>query len=1342
MQKVSDIMQRDVLKMIYLAIMAIFIYGPVSGFDGQYNFSRISTKDGLSQLSVLTIFQDSKGYMWFGTRDGLNRFDGQSFKHWYSDLNDSSSISDNYIRCISEDSKGNIWIGTRFGLNRFDRKTGRFSHYFIDDRKTSGESNTIKTMYIDRKSDMILVGSFSGLYSFNPDSGSFSRINEVSRRVNDIKAVGDSVFVGTYSGLYLIAGDIISFFSPFSSNAGTGTVAVDMITPDNDGNLWLSSYKNGLICIDPETWDHLDRFDFPDKQSIVKNEIRAMASISDKYMMLGTNAGLFLYDRTNKHADYAGQQFSKCPIESIYTDDTGGIWVGTYSEGIGYSHPYIDRFKHHGFPEENLSAGTAGPMLICNNVLYIGTEGRGLVTYSLLDKKFRSYPCIPHSTNTFRDNNVKSLYLHEGILYIGLYSGQVYLFDITDNTYVDKFDVAGSPPVYAITEYAGKILAGTYSSDGIRELIPGIGFRKAEFVGIDSTKIAQVSSLFRSGNNLYIGTKADGLYRYDGKGLNHYVIQDDGYMTGKMISVIKEDSKGNLLIGTQDAGMNILRSGSRHFGKLTRDDGLNDNMICSILEDSHGVIWVITHGGISRLNDDFSVSNTYTWSSGLTIEEFQPSSATVSENNMIYAGGNNGFISFNPDNLSNNPDSPPVQIEEILVNNEPYEVPYENGLELSWRQNNLTFRYITLNYIYSEQNFYICKLDGIKDTTWTEMGNSRTINYASLSPGKYIFKVRSANNDGIWTGTITEIPIHIRPPFWMSVPAFILYMMILVLSTIFVIHYLLIRQDLKHQVLTKQNEKMFYQARIDLFTKFSHELRTPLMLIQGPIEEVMETNDPSKMDMSSFKMVHNNLNRLRMLIDQLLTFRKKESGSLKINVSAGDFNGFAREIRLAFNELAGIHDIDFRLEEGKIPTDIWYDRAMFERVLMNILSNAFKYTPDGGTIKMILDSAPAAYADRQPKVNVRFLDRTVSEYLRIRIEDSGPGIPEDSLDKVFEPFFQISDNKGGTGLGLTLSSEIVRLHHGAIWAENRSEGGAVFTILIPVGHAHFSESDIIHNYQDSENINRYYKENKDLSEAIKPAKECTILIVEDNRELREYIVGRLSAYFRTLQAADGREGLIAARTHMPSLIVSDIMMPIMDGLAMCREIKTDPHLCHIPVILLTARSLSIQMQEGLNLGADDYITKPFNINMLALKISNMLFSRENLKNLYAKDLTIRNMGIDIQSQDEKFLQKLNEVVAQKISDTDLDVGEFCSLLGMSRSSLYRKLQAATGLSPSKYLMKVRLHIASRMLKETGLAIQEIVDAVGFTNAAHFSVSFKKQYGISPTQFRLQNSHTQ
>ena len=289
MQKVSDIMQRDVLKMIYLAIMAIFIYGPVSGFDGQYNFSRISTKDGLSQLSVLTIFQDSKGYMWFGTRDGLNRFDGQSFKHWYSDLNDSSSISDNYIRCISEDSKGNIWIGTRFGLNRFDRKTGRFS--------------------------------FSGLYSFNPDSGRFSRINEVSRRVNDIKAVGDSVFVGTYSGLYLIAGDIISFFSPFSSNAGTGTVAVDMITPDNDGNLWLSSYKNGLICIDPETWDHLDRFDFPDKQSIVKNEIRAMASISDKYMMLGTNAGLFLYDRTNKHADYAGQQFSKCPIESIYTDE-------------------------------------------------------------------------------------------------------------------------------------------------------------------------------------------------------------------------------------------------------------------------------------------------------------------------------------------------------------------------------------------------------------------------------------------------------------------------------------------------------------------------------------------------------------------------------------------------------------------------------------------------------------------------------------------------------------------------------------------------------------------------------------------------------------------------------------------------------------------------------------------------------------------------------------------------------------------------------------------------------------------------------------------------------------
>ena len=1318
-----------------MAAMAMPAYSRTDEAPVRYDFMNITTTEGLSQLSVLTIFQDSRGYMWFGTRDGLNRFDGQKFDHYFHRQDDSTSLSSNYIRCIDEDMNGNIWVGTGFGLNMLNLDTGKFRRYLIDKNQPFGETNHIKVLHINRSSGRIFVGCFSGLYIFDPVADSFSKVEEIKGRVNDIEELGDTVFVGTYSGLWLIARDKVSYYSPFNNDDGSGN-SVDMLYADNENKLWLSSYKNGIVRIDTATWERLDFYDFPGNLSIIKNEVRAMSMMQNGCMLLGTNSGLMVYDRIRKCTYSAGHQFTNCPIESLFVDNQGGLWVGTYSEGIGYSHPYIDRFKQHRLPQDKLAAGTTGPMTVYDDILYMGTEGRGLVTYDMIKDTWQSYPCISHSGNTFRDNNVKSMFFSDGAIYIGLYSGWVYVFDIKGRKYIAKYGIPGSPPVYSIIKMGEKILAGTYSSEGIWELRPGFGFVKYRFADTNTGKISQVSALLNSGDGLYIGTKADGLYRYDGKLMHHYVLEDGRYLTGKMISTIKIDKKGNLLVGSYDGGLSILKCNEKFFSRITRDEGLNDDMICSIIEGNDDNIWVITHGGISRLDRNFKVLNTYSQTRDLNIKEFSVSSATMSDEGVIYAGGDNGFVSFRPDNLQNNTSTPPVLVESVIVNNVPYTLSERKGISLSGRRNSLTFRYVTLNYIYPEQNIYACMLEGTKDTSWTFMDNVRSISYANLSPGKYVFKVKGANNDGIWNSAATEIPIHIHPPFWLSWYAFVFYLLIFSLAGTFIVHYLLMRQDLRHQMISKQNEKAFFQARIDMFTKFSHELRTPLMLVQGPVEEVIQTDDTSRMTIDSFKTLNNNLNRMRLLLDQLLAFRKKENESLKINVSEGDFIGFAREIKLSFNSLARLHKIDFRIEEGEVPTDIWYDRSLFERVLMNILSNAFKYTPDGGKIKMSLDYVSGDYASSIGRITPGAYSRKPDRFLRIKIEDTGPGIPEDALEKIFEPFFQVSEEKGGTGIGLALSAEIVRLHHGTLWAENRQEGGALFTVLIPAGREHFNESEITRNYQDSENINRYYKENKDLHTYIKPFKSKTVLIVEDNRELREYMVSVLSGYFKVVQAPDGRQGLIAVKSAMPVLVVSDIMMPVMNGLELCSEIKSDPSLCHIPVILLTARALAIQMHEGLKLGADDYITKPFNVNTLALKISNILSSRENLKNLYAHNLTFKNMGIDVQSSDEKFLLKLNETVASKISDPDLDVGQFCSMLGLSRSSLYRKLQSATGMSPSKYLHTVRLHIAARMLKETSLSIQEIMDATGYVNAAHFSVSFKKKYGMSPSAYRL------
>ncbi len=1320
--------------LIYLFLVAAPM--TICGAQDAYSFVELTTSDGLSQMSVLSIFQDSRGYMWFGTRNGLNRYDGYSFSHWLSDEDDPTSISDNYVKCISEDSEGNLWIGTRIGLNRMSVKDGTFCRYMINDREQFGESNTIRAVYADHENGNIYVGGFSGLYVLEKDMHDLRHVGQIDIKVNDIRCSGDSLYVGTASGLYVIDKDNhhISWLSPFGTDGGR-PVGVDVIMPDKAGHLWMSSFSKGVMCVDSRTWECIDHLEMPSDMAGVDNEVRALAYDESSDIILGTNVGLMRYDREERLLSSFGQRYSNCSVESLYMDMAGSLWIGTYSDGAGYTHPYMNRFSHHDFPSDNPSIGISGPMVMNHGNLYMGTEGGGLISWNPKTDTYTSYPCVPSSRNTFRENNVKSVMSDGHLVYVGLYSGWVYVFDVRKGRYVEKYHLANSSPVYAIIKDGGKVLLGTYSHYGVKELVPGKGIRNYAFTGKSSPDIVQVSCMLRSGKNLYIGTRANGLYRHDGTLIHHYNLDDKGRPSGKMISVLMEDSVGNLFVGTYDGGLSILPAGHSEFIKVTRKDGLNDDMVCSVVEDRNSDIWVVTRGGISRLDEEFKVMKTYGHSNGIGIQEFSIASAFVSDDNTIYVGGNNGFVSFRPDGLDINDYIPPVLIQSVLVNNEPVGIDGTDNLVLDHDCNNITFVYTALNYIYPEQNGYACMLEGAGDAAWTYMGGSRGINYANLSPGKYVFRVKGSNNDGVWNEEGVSVNVVIKPPFYLTGWAFAFYLIILAMIVSFIIHYSKIRQNLEQQMIIKQHEKRFYQARIDLFTNFSHELRTPLTLIQGPIEEVVQSNDPSKMDMDSFRMVYSNLNRLLLLVDQIMTFRKKETGALKINVSVGDFVGFAREIRIAFSELARLHDIDFRLEEGQVPADIWYDRALFERVLMNLLSNAFKYTPDGGIVKMSLDSVPHEWVNGVASYRKILFDDRAAEYLRIQVEDSGPGIPDKDLEKIFDPFYQVSDEKGGTGLGLTLSYEIVRLHHGAIWADNRQDGGSVFTVLIPVGNSHFSEEEIIRDYQDSENVRRYEKADNGVTSVLNPRPDCTVLIVEDNNELREYMISRLSPYFKVLQASNGREGIITARAALPAIVVSDIMMPVMDGLQLCRELKTDPKTNHIPVILLTARSMAIQMREGLELGADDYITKPFSMNTLALKISNMISSRENLRSLYAKDLTLENMGVDVVSSDDRFLQKLNEVVANNITDPNLDVGEFCSLLGMSRSSLYRKLQVSTGMSPSKYIQSVRLHLAAKMFQETDHSVQEVMDAVGFVNPAHFSTLFKKQYGISPSMYR-------
>ncbi|MFV0470258.1 MAG: response regulator, partial [Dysgonomonas sp.] len=965
---------------------------------------------------------------------------------------------------------------------------------------------------------------------------------------------------------------------------------------------------------------------------------------------------------------------------------------------------------------------------------------------------FHDYPPLKWG-GTFKDFNIKCSFIKNDHLYLGVYTGWLYDFDIKTKQYARRFD-NGDGAIYSIIENTqGDFLLGTYSQDGLKILKNNA--LESYFLPSNSGKpfsVSQISCVLQDeDNSLFIGTRANGLFHYHNGQVDKYGIGEKKYaIKGNKITVLFKDNTGRVWVGTADGGLSVINKKKSTISTLTVNDGLKDNKICGIVQDKNMRIWMATRTGISEIDPSISVIKTYDYSSGIQVFEFSQNSILRASDNTIYVGGDNGFISFNPDELTSNSFIPPIIIDNILINNKPVAFEQSNSIDLnlSYNEANIAIEYSALNYIYPKRNKYAYKLDGV-DKDWNYVDNVRKVNYANLQPGEYVFHVIGSNNDDVWNEVGTSVHIRIAPPFWLSVWAYILYFIIAVLVIYGIIHYFKVKNNLNSQMLLKQEQEAFHLARTNLFTNFSHELRTPLSLIISPLEDVMEKGGIPNAIKESLSLIHQNAGKMLQLVNELMDFRKKESGLMTIKVAAGNFGKFTEEIVIAFNELAKSKEIDLIFNNQIEDLDVWYDRFHFEKIFFNLLSNAFKHTSQHDSIEVNLRIAtPEEIRELLSDKKHSNLYANAPNYLKIEIEDTGMGINHSEFDKIFAPFYQSIDNKraslNSSGIGLSLTKGIVEMHHGTIWASNRKNGGAIFHIVIPLGKEHFDASEIIEDYHDSENIKRYTIssqqeiEKEDYKIPAELQKKFTILIVEDNKELRHYIRQHINKYYKVLEAVNGKEGLIAAINHMPDLIISDIMMPEMDGLEMTHQLKEDTRTSHIPIILLTARTSVIQMKEGLEFGADDYITKPFNSSVLLLKIKNIILSRENLKNLYGKGFALENMGVEIITSEDRFMQRLCGVVEKNISEPNLNIERFCTEIGMSRANLYRKIKTATNLSPLEYVKTIRLQVASKMLKETDLSVTEISERVGFNSLINFSASFKKHYGLSPTKYAATN----
>jgi len=921
------------MKYILACLISYAFIFNIYGNDPLY-FSNLSLNEGLSQITVTSIYQDKKGYMWFGTRNGLNCFDGYNFKIFTTETGNPHSISDNHILSISQSADGNLWIGTNNGLNRFDTKTGKFIRYFQDNNsEKSLPNNMVPSLYYDSDNNL-WIGTNNGLSLYNKAQDSFTTITLdgilKDNPINSITKQNDNLYLGTSSQGLII----------YNLKSKTYTVHKDDLTDnirsvfiDKDENIWIGTYHSGLY---KKNKSRADFINYNTNNGLTNNNVRCISESPEGNIMVGTFNGLNIIDpNTNAITQYktygSGEgNLSHYSIYSIYYDKSKTLWIGTYAGGVNYYSSYGQKFR---FTDPNITlrsiVGIIGPMLEIENNLFIATEGGGLLEMDKETETIKQYKLFNDKNDSYASNILKSLYYDGSKIYCGTNLGTIYTFDLSSKKFNLFHDFKQENSIYHISKNKkGDLIVGGVNKIGMTFLTKdGKTVNKFPIKNGKEISFHNVRCITNISDNIYlIGTRNDGLFYYDMKEklverFYHDVSQDlEKQLPENYVTDIFKDSAGNIWIGTFGGGLCRFDIKNKSFEVLNAENGLSDNNICSIKEDDNRNLWISSISGISKLKLDSKEITDYSYSSGIKINEFTPHAGLKLSDGIMVFSGNNGFISFNPRKMSVNPYVPPIELSNLYINNEKVKVNDKNNIldellnskrevTLTYAQaNNLSIEYSALNYIFSDRNKYAYILEGF-DETWNEVGTRRMAYYTNIPPGNYVFKVRGSNNDGIWNYEGTSVKIKVLPPFWRTWWAYTLYVLFILGVSYLILRYFYERKKLENEVRLEQAESKareeFHEARNKLFTNFSHELRTPLTLILSPLEDMVQNNTelPEKIHKNHQLMYSNGLRLLR-LVNNLMDFQKKESGNLKLKISEGDFVGFSREMVSLFEELA------------------------------------------------------------------------------------------------------------------------------------------------------------------------------------------------------------------------------------------------------------------------------------------------------------------------------------------------------------------------------------------------------------------------------------------------------
>jgi signal transduction histidine kinase/ligand-binding sensor domain-containing protein/AraC-like DNA-binding protein len=1343
--------------------------------EGTLLFNRFYIQDGLIGNNIVDIVQDTTGFIWVATEVGLSRYDGRNFQNYHHIPGDNSSLSNDFLYSLFISKKGDLWISTREGVSKYLPENDCFEKYIPNQRlQTNTPLNIVRS--VAESSDGTIYFLVEGGYLYSISNGEINTVLHLQTDYTKFMIIDEEDICWISAGKTIYQFDIRSNLTrQYELKIESHVSDFEITQMIRTGNtLLISAYNSDIIEFNfrDGTIQYLNvANEFSHVVSMFLEKDKLMAATSDGLKILNLNTGKiekYTHEINNIHS------LSSRDLRKIYRDNQGNIWVGT-KKGLNVS------YTSKGFSGYSLSYNNF-PENLNVTAIHIDREERIWLGHGaglqIRDKDFNSLwpfkpvePILPIGPigETFRFFEDSQGYLWIGTYINGLLKYNPYT-QVLEQYYPGKTHkhIAGADVRAVMEDGDGNIWIAIHGqgifvmkkdSDqfiSLFDYIPGIPWM------INDKWVFDI--LFDQKGDLWLASSTGAIY-YNFESKSHKIFGSD--VTGNLVlsnlfvNTIFFDDQWNIWLGTLN-GLNILSSDHSTLKIYNQTNGLPNSDIRAINQDSDGIMWVASRNGISRLeplgNLEFMVTN-YDMSHGLSTNDFNLKSTFYDPDGVMYFGGIFGFTRFEPHKVNIDLKPPRVILTNFYMFDRKVPVsgtdhsssrdqfylekslPFSKKIVLSERLNMIGFEFAALTIANSSRNQYRYILEGF-DIEWRDIGNRNMVYFTNLKPGKYKLMVMGSNSDGTWSETPAQVELVIKPLFWKSNYAIAFYFALVLMISLFLIHISVQRRQILLEV---EQQKKLRDLRTRFFMNVSHELKTPLTLISIPLAKIMNQykENQTPPSMHDISIISRNVNRLMRIMEQIFDFRKVELNKVEMALTKNSIISFTQDIISYFEYQVSQKQITLQTYFPEEDVELYFDTDKMEKIIYNLVSNSVKFTPaTGGQITIEIQT-------------IQKTSENHKRYLQWIIKDNGKGIRKNNLEKVFERYSYLGEGKsanyGGTGIGLSIVKSFVELHHGKILIDSNSKKDGYeksFTHIVlefPMDDEWFK--DLINETEPAElqfkepalymtgttDLHKaidLQRSNESMGEEFRP----TILVVDDDKDLCVLMCRELSERYKVILAYDGEEGLQKAGKHHPDLVISDVMMPGMDGYELCKKIKTNLETSHIPVILLTSKSMEEDEGQSYLTGADTFITKPFDLDQLILRINSLIKNRINLKNAFLSAYGIELKNVVPTRTDEKFIQNLLKIINNHISDPDLNVDKIIPEIGMSRSQLYKKINTVANTSVNLFIRKVRLKRASELLLEGKMNITEIAYSVGFENLSYFSSCFQAEYGMSPTKY--------